>query len=254
MRRALYVAALAGSLVGTVSLAQAADMPTKAPMPAKAPMALPVAVYNWNGFYVGGNFGYGWNDVDTTSTTVTNGEQTTSSLSRRGVFGGGQIGYNWQFNPNWLIGLEGDIDAADITGTHDACSDATHCAHSDGKNDWFATVRGRLGYVQNNWLIFATGGVVWLHGTNTRTITVAPANTLVLVGQASTASGTDTGWTVGGGVEYGFARNWSLNVEYRYMQVDTSRDYSYSLIQANRHNDSTERVNTVRVGVNFHFN
>lgn len=125
-------------------------------------------------------------------------------------------------------------------------------SHIDGKNDWFGTVRGRVGYVQNNWLLFATGGVAWVHGTSSRTITVAtnPA----LVGEAATASGTNAGWTVGGGVDYGFVPNWSVNLEYRYMQVDTGCDFIYSVPAPNRHIDATEHINTVRLGVNYHFN
>jgi outer membrane immunogenic protein len=257
MRRALFIAAISGCLVGAVQLAHAADMATKAPMPEKAPMALPIVAYNWNGFYVGGNFGYGWNDVSSTATNLATGEQTSSSSTRRGVFGGGQVGYNWQFNPNWLVGLEGDLDAASLTGSSDSCS-STGCSHSDGKNDWFGTLRGRVGFVQNNWLLFATGGVAWVHGSNTRTITAvnippAPAGSGVLVGQASTASGTDAGWTVGGGVDWGIAPNWSVNLEYRYMDVKTSRDYTYSLPTAARHSDNDEKISTVRISLDYHF-
>jgi outer membrane immunogenic protein len=254
MRRVLCIAAISATLVGSVGLACAADMATKAaPMPAKAPVAPPVALYNWNGFYVGANLGYGWNNVDSTSANLATGEQTSTSSTRHGVFGGGQIGYNWQFDPNWLIGIEGDIDAADLTGSVDGCSSAG-CSHSDGKNKWFATVRGRLGLVQNNWLFFVTGGAAWLDGSTTRTITAVtnPANA-VLVGQSSTASGTDTGWTVGGGVDWGIAPNWSVNLEYRYMHVNTGRDFTYSLPTAARHVDSEDQIHTVRVSLDYHF-
>jgi outer membrane immunogenic protein len=254
MRRVLCIAAISATLVGSVGLACAADMATKAaPMPAKAPVAPPVALYNWNGFYVGANLGYGWNNVDSTSTNLATGEQTSTSSTRHGVFGGGQIGYNWQFDPNWLIGIEGDIDAAGLTGSVDGCS-STGCSHSDGKNKWFATVRGRLGLVQNNWLFFVTGGAAWLDGSTTRTITAVtnPANA-VLVGQSSTASGTDTGWTVGGGVDWGVAPNWSVNLEYRYMHVNTGRDFTYSLPTAARHVDSEDQIHTVRVSLDYHF-
>jgi outer membrane immunogenic protein len=250
MRRTYSIAAIAGCLVGAVSLAHAADMG----VPAKAPMAppppLPVAVYNWNGFYVGGNFGYGWNNVDSTATSPA-GEQISTSSTRDGVFGGGQIGFNWQFHPNWLIGIEGDIDAADLKGSVDACG-TTGCAHSDGKNRWFATARGRLGFVQNNWLFFVTGGAAWLEGSTTRTITSAPGNP-TLVGQSSTASGTDVGWTVGGGVDWGIAPNWSVNLEYRYMDVKADRDFTYSLPDAARHVEADQRVHTVRISLDYHF-
>ena len=245
---------LAALLVGTacaaatVQLACAADLPTKAPAYQPAPM-----LYNWGGFYVGAHGGYAWSNIDSTTTDLATGAVETSfSHDRRGGFGGGQIGYNFMVNPNFLIGIEGDVDGADISGTVDRCLDATHCANSDGKNDWFATVRGRLGYVQNNWLIFATGGVVWLHNSTTRTIVASPNP--ALVGASASASNTDAGWTAGGGVEYGFAPNWSVNLEYRYMQVDTGVDFIYPFATANRHTDSTDHINTVRLGVSYHFN
>ena len=220
-------------------------------MPAKGAMA-PIALYNWNGFYIGGNLGYGWNNISTDSTNLSGGDLITSSSDRNGVFGGGQLGYNWQFDPNWLVGVEADIDAASITGSHDACSAPTQCSHSDGKNDWFGTLRARFGFVQDNWLFFATGGVVWLHGTTTRTITLSPSH--AFDGLAATASGTDAGWTVGGGIDWGFAPNWSVNLEYRYMDVNADRDFIYpTASSASRHNESTEKINTVRISLDYHF-
>lgn len=243
-------ATLLGSTCAIVTgqLACAADLPTKAPPLAPAPI-----LYNWNGFYVGGHIGYGWNNIDSaTSDPNTGVVEKTGSSERNGVFGGGQIGYNYIVKPNFLVGVEADFDGADLSANNDDCLDPFHCVHIDGKNDWFGTVRGRLGYVQNNWLLFATGGVAWVHGTSIRRITVAtnPA----LVGEAATASGTNVGWSVGGGVDYGFVPNWSVNLEYRYMQVDTGRDFIYSVPAPNRRIDATEHINTVRLGVNYHFN
>ncbi len=250
MRRLLVVIALATTMFGINQISYAADLPVKAPA-YKAPA--PVALYNWNGFYVGGNFGYGWDAIDTASTNVATGDVTNTSSNRNGIFGGGQVGYNWQFDPKFLLGIEGDIDGADLTGSHDSCA-STGCSHSEGKEDWFATLRGRVGFVQNNWLFFATGGVAWLHGSTTRTIVSVtnPAN-IALVGQSSTASGTDAGWTVGGGIDWGIAPNWSVNLEYRYMDVKTSRVFTYSLPTATRDNDGTDKISTVRISLDYHF-
>ena len=231
----------------------AADMAVKAPRMAPAPVAAPV--YDWGGFYIGANVGWGWNNVDTTATQTTTGlVLDTASSHRSGAFGGGQIGYNWVFSPSWLLGIEGDGDWSDIKGTTDACS-ATGCSHTDAKVNSFATLRGRVGLIQDNFLFFVTGGAAWVHGEATRTIVsvTSPANA-VLVGQAPSASGTDLGWTAGGGVDWGFARNWSAGLEYRYMQVDTSRNYVYSLSGADRSNQSTDHLHTIRATVNFHFN
>ncbi len=243
----MRLAALSGATCAIISvqLACAADLSTKAPI---APL-----IYNWDGFYLGGHVGYGWNNIDsTTSNSNTGVVEKTSSSERDGILGGGQIGYNYMVSPNFLIGVEADFDGANLSAGNEDCLDALHCVHADGKNQWFGTVRGRLGYAHNNWLLFATGGLAWVHGTTTRTITVA-TNPL-LVGEAATASGTDAGWTVGGGVEYGFTPHWSVNLEYRYMQVDTGRDFIYSVPTPNRHIDATEHINTVRLGVSYYFN
>jgi len=167
-------------------------------------------------------------------------------------FGGGQIGYNALPFPHLLFGVEGDFDWADLTGTPSACS-ATGCISSNHKTDWISTLRVRMGYVQDNWLFYGTGGFAWTHGSTTRTIVIS-ALFPTLAGTSASASGQNTGWTLGGGVEYGFWRNWSVNVEYRYMQVDRSRDYYYPIPAANRHFHYVDDTNTVRVGLNYHFN
>jgi outer membrane immunogenic protein len=155
-------------------------------------------------------------------------------------------------NPNLLIGVEADLDWANLSASHDECIEPFRCAHTEHKGRWFGTVRGRLGYAQNNWLLFATGGVAWVNRRAVRTLTAA-VNPAAL-GETDTVSGTDAGWTVGGGIEYGFAPNSSLNLEYRYMQVDTGGDFIYSVSAANVHIESTDHINTLRIGLNYHFN
>ena len=141
--------ALSVGILGVTSLgAMAADLPVKAP-----PMSPPV-VHNWTGFYVGGNVGYGWNDTHADLSpnallqTITFVGEWPSSLdpSARGWVGGGQIGYNWQFNPNWLVGLEADLQAADIKGSAGAvsASGALFLTTVSTKLNYFGTVRGRL--------------------------------------------------------------------------------------------------------------
>ena len=227
--------------------ALAADLPVKAPM-YQAP---PSAVYNWGGFYVGGNVGWGWLSSNSDAYRISDGSYTGSgSQDQNGFLGGGQVGYNFMITPNFLIGIEGDIDWADLTGSDDACS-GTGCSHSDGKTDWIATIRGRVGYAVNDLLFFATGGAAWTHSSNTRTITVATNPSLV--GQSADASSTNSGWTAGGGVEYGFAPHWSAVLEYRYIDVSGSKDYYYPSSVADRHVDATAKLNIVRFGVNYHF-
>jgi outer membrane immunogenic protein len=202
----------------------------------------------------GGQVGYGWANVDTDSFSVARGALTNStSIDRNGWFGGGQIGYNWMFAPNWILGIEGDMAGADIHGDATNCG-TTGCAHSNGTLNWFGTVRGRLGYAFNNWMLFATGGGAWVHHHTDRTI-VSSAVLPAAVGASASSSGTDGGWTAGGGVGWGFAPHWSAKLEYLYIQYDATNTFTYGgFPTADRRNESTTHLNLVRLGVNYLFN
>jgi opacity protein-like surface antigen len=233
--------------------ALAADLPMKAPA-YKTPALVPY-VFNWAGFYGGGQVGYGWSSTSTDVYSIATGNLLSiGGVDRDGIFGGGQIGFNFMVTPNWLLGVEGDLSAADLSGSSTGCNFAgTGCAHSDSKVDWFGTLRGRVGYAVNNWLIYATGGAVWTHSSITRTI-VQSTNPAV-VGLAASSSGTHSGWTVGGGVEWGFAPHWTAKLEYLYLNVDATNDYYYTGFPlAARHSVSSTDTSTVRLGVNYLFN
>lgn len=185
------------------------------------PPAAPV-VYSepsiWQGAYVGINGGYGWSN--------------SSFTEPEGGFGGGQIGYNWQ-RGNFVFGLEGDFQAADISGNaYNAFDDAT--AHSNV--NWFSTVRGRLGYASGPLLVYGTAGLA-----------VADFDTNVNFNGFGNFRDNDTkaGYAAGGGLEWAFAPNWSMKAEYLYLgfgDEDLSSGYRIN-------ND----FQTVRVGLNYKF-
>ena len=141
------VAALTGA-------AAAADLYRPAPAPYyKAPAYVPA--YTWSGFYLGVNGGGGWGRSAWDST---DGFDTSGGLV------GGTIGYNYQIGQA-VVGIEGDIDWADINGTttagpfcHSAARPATH---------WLSTVRGRLGYAADRFMPYITGGAAFgdIHAT-----------------------------------------------------------------------------------------
>lgn len=248
MLRTLALAALSFGLA--TSLASAADMPTKAPL---APP--PAPVFNWTGFYAGAQVGYGWGHTTADSFNANTGAfVATGENDRHGWFGGGQLGYNYMFPSRWLLGVEGDIAGGDISGTAVNCSSPTACAQADVKTSWFATLRGRVGYAWNNWLLFGTGGAAWVHHSTDRTI-VASAALPAAVGAVASSSGTDAGWTAGGGVEWAFAPHWTAKLEYLYIHYDSTNTFTYPAFPAaNRINDSNTHLNIVRVGVNYLFN
>lgn len=162
--------------VASVHVVTAADLPTKAPVYA------PVPYYNWTGFYVGGNVGGGWGHTDFTIATagapVGAGAVALSgsgSSNKSGFFGGGQIGFNYQFATNWVAGIEADVDLSGISGSSSTClalaTGVGGCSSSSGKLNDFGTVRGRLGYAWNNVLLYGTGGLAWDESSTTFTTT-----------------------------------------------------------------------------------
>jgi outer membrane immunogenic protein len=224
MRVSNLKAALLGSaafLVAASGGAMAADL---GPYQPYNPPPEPEAVYQpaiWDGAYIGVNGGYGWSNAGPTEPD--------------GGFGGGQIGYNWK-RDRIVLGLEGDIQGGDISGA--AYTVGGDTAHTD--TNWFATVRGRLGVASGPWLLYATGGLA-----------VADVDNRVnLVGSPSFHdSDTLTGYAVGGGLEWKFAQNWSAKAEYLYLGLgdSTLRNSDGDTFKIN--ND----VQTVRVGLNYHF-
>jgi outer membrane immunogenic protein len=243
--------AIAGLSLGLIGAASAADLTPVYKGP-------PAPYDYWSGFYAGVNLGWGLDQIDNTAFAPASGTTTFDSFQRSGVLGGGQIGYNWLFYNSWLLGIEADIDGADIDGTNTHCN-APGCSSADGRTDVFGTARGRIGFVQNSWLLYATGGFAYAHNTNDRTIVAVtnPAEA-VLVGQSSNQSGWDGGWTAGGGVEWAFAHNWSAKLEYLFAEIDISRIYTYAGPAADptagdRNISSRLDYNIVRAGVNYRF-
>ena len=199
--------------------ALAADIPVRTPY-YKAPGVVAPVVYNWSGFYVGGNIGYGRMETDTTiisgTTTFPTGTVLTSARSK-GVLGGGQIGYNWQWG-NWVLGFEGEYDAANLNGTARSVGVGAGFSDATYQAKWIGLATGRLGYAWNNWLLYAKGGGAWVRND-------AGSNTFTAGGTLTTVtSGRETrdGWTIGGGIEWGLGNNWSAKVEYNHIDLGSA--------------------------------
>jgi outer membrane immunogenic protein len=214
------LATCAGLLAAAMALPSfAADMPRPA---FKAPSS--AAPWNWTGFYVGINGGYGFGTSNWTSVGGTTGDFNVS-----GALAGGTIGYNLQTGL-WVWGLEGDVDASWIKGTN-----ATICCET--KNDWLATARGRIGYAFDRWMPFLTGGAAF------GDVKMTPVGF---------GSETDTrfGWTAGSGLEYAFQGAWSAKVEYLYVDLGKA---NCSVATCGVANDVTFKTSIVRGGINYHF-
>jgi outer membrane immunogenic protein len=202
----------------------------------KAPPAPAAVGYNWSGFYAGVMGGYGWSDrvrVDG-FTTATNGDIN-------GGFGGGTIGYNWQApGSNFVWGLEVDAAGSDIKYSETGFFGLVPVTAED-KIRAFGSVTGRLGVTAGAALFYVKGGYAWADNRLSLTI---PAATLY------SQSKVHSGWTVGGGVEYMFAPNWSLKGEYMYADYSSER---YGDV-VNGFADLGLTTHTVKGGINYHFN
>jgi outer membrane immunogenic protein len=214
------------AVIGFVLTASAADMPVKAPVD-KAPVA---TNYNWTGWYVGGNVGYGWGGSTGNDLTATDpipifpgyaalGGFQYPSVSPRGAIGGGQIGYNFQTG-NVVWGAVADFQFSGMTASNTVAvpqllaflpENQSHSA----KIEWFGTVRGRIGYAFNNFLPYISGGLAYGKVSSTLNLFI-PASAFIMSGQSDS---TRAGWTLGGGFEYGLNNNWSVGVDYLYMDL-----------------------------------
>jgi len=249
----LVFSGIAAIALGTTAFAADMNVPIKAP----PPMVMPPPPYNWNGFYIGGHVGWAWGHHDIDSYNYNTGVLVnTLGFDANGVFGGGQIGYNFVFAPNWLLGFEFDGSATGISTNPTGC-DALGCSAGHFVDNDFGTGRARLGYIAGPTLFYGTGGWAWNETHNSRTITCVGTTcpgTSPLVGQVASASGFENGWSAGGGIEWGFAPGWSAKVEYLHLQFDNvTRDFLYTPATASRHEVSNNSIDTVRIGVNFHF-
>ncbi len=257
MKKMIFLGAVALVAIGAAP-ASAADLPARTYT--KAPPIAPV-VTSWTGCYVGGNIGYGWQrnsttDVDPSSIGLFSdvGRDTGS-----GIAGGGQVGCDYQFAGNWVIGIQGMFDGADVKGSHVApfaySGDNTE-SHST-KADWFGTLTARLGYaVTPDTLFYVKGGGAWVHENFTD---VDPTAVDPFPAYSGQAAGTRAGWTVGGGGEYKFNMNWSVFAEYNYIGLGSkTTGYSYSCGAAcffpNPYLYSDKNnFQTVLVGLNYRF-
>jgi outer membrane immunogenic protein len=209
--------ALAIAILSTSPAALAADVSSPpAPAPVYRPPPAPVA-YNWSGFYLGINAGYG--RATSTGTATFNSPffgiaTATASGDASGVIAGGQVGANWQMG-TFVLGAEGDFQWSNqkkniVTGCGIGCT-----LTETGGVDSFGTARLRIGGAFDRVLIYATGGAAWTNASDNLSGT-AFGFTANLV----SVSTSKIGWTVGGGVEVAVIDNLIARAEYLYISTN----------------------------------
>jgi outer membrane immunogenic protein len=256
---AICVIAISG-LIGTSAFA--ADMGVPAAPP-------PAPVWNWTGWYAGVNLGASMGTVKTTFnaapvTVVTNipglntfnaaGFGGSNTESPDGFIGGGQIGYNWQFSPIWVVGFEADFQGSvekdhntltnpfsfSGSGTPAALVNGTTVIDYSTKIDWFGTARLRAGYVWGNGNVFTyvTGGLAYgkvdVEGTSTVSGTITnlttPPSLAFATAHAIGHSDVNTGWVLGYGTEGRLGNsNWTWKIENLYMDLGHLNDTDVAL-------------------------
>ncbi len=204
MKKVLSAVALL--TLGLAVPAAAADLPARY---AKAPAVAPVSLYNWGGFYIGGNAG-GASSRNCWDFTTPAGAFIAAEgcHDATGAIAGGQIGYRWQAS-NFVFGLEGQGDWANLRGSNVSALAAPFTNVS--RIDAIGLFTGQVGWAWNSVLLYAKGGaaVVADRYRVETTVGAVPA--------ATSSDSTRWGATIGAGLEFGFTPNWSVGVEYNHL-------------------------------------
>jgi outer membrane immunogenic protein len=186
--------------------------------------------YNWTGFYIGAMGGYGWSQ----SVDIAGFVGATNDI--RGGFAGGTVGYNWQGAGSPVVfGVEADGAWSDLNFTDTDFGDTFQ-----ERIRSFGSVTGRVGYAADAALLYLKGGYAWADNRIS----------LSALGVTFTEDHLHSGWTIGGGLEYGFTPNWSGKVEYMYASY-ANENYLSSFIPGGVGFGAD--VHTVKAGLNYRF-
>jgi outer membrane immunogenic protein len=216
-----------------VGIAEAADLQVQrpAPPPQRAYAPPPPRSFDWTGFYIGANGGWGG------GRSRFNFDDLGVSSGHFGVNGwqaGGTAGFNYQVG-HVVFGVESDMDWSNISGNTNCPMTGSIC---QTQNDWLGTARGRVGYAFDRVLPYVTGGAAF-------------GNINASVPGVGSASATNLGWAAGGGIEYAITPNWSTKLEYLHVDLG-SFDCGAACNPTPPVNVKLDE-NLVRAGVNFKF-
>jgi outer membrane immunogenic protein len=205
----------------------------------------------WNGCYAGWWGGYGWGGNSNIAIAapapagIPLGSGIAGPIHVDGGLVGGDVGCQYQFGA-WVIGAEGDIGAAAKHGRHSLLAPIGNpLFNASIEEDWLATARARIGYAWGNSLLYVTGGGAWARPR------------LVISGLGTSTSDTQSfsGWSAGGGWAYALTNNWSVKVEYIYVDLGTKTFFGGPVFNpgVGAALAMPLREQTVRFGVNYKF-
>jgi outer membrane immunogenic protein len=197
-----------------------------------APMMAPV--YDWSGFYLGVNGGYGssrkcWDATASATAAILPASAEGCHDATGGTFGG-QIGYRWQAS-SWVFGLEAQGNWADFSGSNVSTSPLFAGNVNRSRVDSFGLFTGQIGYAWNNTLLYVKGGAA---------VTSDRYDTFIASVPVVTGREDRWGSTVGVGLEYGLSPNWTVGVEYDHMFMG-NRNVNFRAVPGGAF-DGTERI------------
>jgi outer membrane immunogenic protein len=262
----VFIAAIGGALLAAAGNALAADLPIKAPV-------LPPPAPSWTGFYGGVNGGWGWADVNATvspfggAALADFGPQAIGGSNANGAVFGAQAGYNWQFNPAWVIGIEGDVDGAGTGTAHNVTTTSSLEPlgnvgfGASSKLDYLISVRGRIGYVWGQGLLYFTGGGAWAGFTHDGIVSTNTAPGAVGQSVVDNWTSNASGYVIGGGYEWMVADHWTVRGEYLYYNFSSNnnnRPFSYPVCADGNAcgasvNFGNTNISVARFAVNYKF-
>lgn len=236
------LAAVTTVLLATVCTAQSADLGPH--IYNKAPPIVAPAV-NWSGFYIGAHVGGAWANTDITD--VSGAASVPGALTRikpEGVFGGGQIGYNWQVGA-FVVGVEADGGYLGLQKTEPLTGSTMTFVGTQGRA--YGDITGRLGVSFDRALLYVKGGYAIAENPSS-------FSTPIPLASINRPSSVD-GYVVGAGLEYLLSPNWSAKVEYLRFDFGHQLDYTVSVIAPGPTVSfkQTLSADTVKVGLNYRF-
>lgn len=266
MRPSLFFSGLC--LLGAATAARAADLPSVRFAPAPPPI---FASPSWTGFYVGASVGGAWTKPKLETTVYSHSMaalpgviETTDShgsgpIDQSGLVAGLHAGYDAQFGRFFVAGLEADFSLSSLSGSRASSGimpvfNGPFVFQQRASMDWLVTTRARLGVLAtDSFLVYATGGAAFARLRATSEFADSFDEF-----ESWSGSTVRTGWTVGGGVEYRLADNWSVKAEYLHAEFGGLRGVGYApltdaTVAIVEHQFRRKAVDIARLGINYRF-
>jgi outer membrane immunogenic protein len=229
------LATVALASMAAAAPALAADLGYRQPYYQKAPAYIPAPIYNWTGFYIGGHLGGAFSSDNNFSGL------STGNNSNGRFMGGLQGGYDYQFSPNFVAGVEGQYSW--LSGNVGAVFPGGFAYTNNQRG--LGSITGRVGYTWGPGLLYVKGGYAYSDNNESVTLGGVPV-------AFATNGDHSNGWTLGVGVEYMFAPNWSAKAEYQYYNFGNATFTAPAGLVPT--GSFTTDDHTITAGVNYRFN